>query len=225
MSQLFAAGRAAFGSRAITCLTASSTRRIPCRSASSSSSSERQQATPPPLPRAQPPLPRPPPPPTPFELLLEGKRFTCTECGKCCTGSGEIWANEAECAAIATHLRLPMLHFFRRYTKSYSRRPGWRMLKLQPGSDHCIFLEGGTKCSIYPVRPLQCSTYPWWPELMDPGEWAAEGRTVCEGIEHENALPVDVQDKAPVLRAATEYFAEQLAASNAGRLAKPRQGS
>jgi Fe-S-cluster containining protein len=120
-------------------------------------------------------LPQPPPPPTPFELLLEGKRFTCTECGKCCTGSGEIWANEAECAAIAAHLRLPMLHFFRRYTKSYSRRPGWRMLKLQPGSDHCIFLEGGTKCSIYPVRPLQCSTYPWWPELMDPGEQAGVG--------------------------------------------------
>ena len=23
------------------------------------------------------------------ELLLEGKRFLCTECGKCCQGSGE----------------------------------------------------------------------------------------------------------------------------------------
>lgn len=32
-------------------------------------------------------------PQNPYELLLDGKRFVCTECGKCCQGSGErgVW--------------------------------------------------------------------------------------------------------------------------------------
>ena len=27
----------------------------------------------------------------------------------------------------------------------------------------CVFLTKTKKCSIYPVRPLQCLTYPFWP--------------------------------------------------------------
>jgi Fe-S-cluster containining protein len=151
-----------------------------------------QQSAQPPFPQAQATLLQAPP--SPYELLLEGKRFTCTECGKCCQGSGEVWANDAECAAIARHLGLSPSHFLARYTKAYSRRPGWRMLKLQAPTGDCVFLEGGKRCTIYAVRPLQCSTYPWWPELMDPGEpqtdsqaAAGAGRgehvTTCGGAE------------------------------------------
>ena len=35
----------------------------------------------------------------------------------------------------------------------------------------CSFLGEDKKCSIHTVRPSQCSTYPWWPELMHPKEW------------------------------------------------------
>ncbi len=56
----------------------------------------------------------------------------------------------------------------RSYTKSYSRKPGWRMLKSQANGD-CVFLKDGRQCTVYSARPLQCSTYPWWPELMDDG--------------------------------------------------------
>ena len=45
--------------------------------------------------------------------------------------------------------------------------------------------------------------------------WVAEGREVCEGIEHETALQVDPAERAPTLRAATAYFAEQLVAKQA----------
>lgn len=124
---------------------------------------------------------------------------------------------------MARHLGLQQSDFLARYTKAYSKRPGWRMLKLQPATGDCVFLAGGTKCSIYPVRPMQCSTYPWWPELMDPAAWVGEGRAVCEGIEHEEAPLVDAQDKAGVLRAATDYFADQQAAAEAGRRGRRRQ--
>jgi hypothetical protein len=35
---------------------------------------------------------------------------------------------------------------------------------------------------VYSARPLQCSTYPWWPELLSSSEWREEGASVCEGI-------------------------------------------
>lgn len=163
-------------------------------------------------------------PQNPYELLLDGKRFVCTECGKCCQGSGEVWANEAECAALARQLNMSLPHFLSRYTKSYSRKPGWRMLKNQANGD-CVFLRDGKQCTVYGARPLQCSTYPWWPELMDDASWVAEGRAVCEGIEHEDAVPVDPGEKAAVLQAATDYFAEQAAAAEEGRRAgKKRRG-
>ena len=149
-----------------------SSRRRPDRAAASSSasSSSSEQAA------AAAPLP---PPPDPYQLLLEGKRFVCTECGKCCTGSGEVWANERECAAIAAHLGVTLAQFLARYTKAYSRRPGWRMLKLAQPSGDCIFLREGRHCSIYGARPLQCSSYPWWPELMDPGVAAQQAARCC----------------------------------------------
>ncbi len=67
------------------------------------------------------------------------------------------------------------------------------------------------------------------PLLRLPGRgaasWVAEGRAVCEGIEHEDALRVDARDKAAVLQAATNYFAEQTAAAEEGRRAgKKRRG-
>lgn len=40
---------------------------------------------------------------------------------------------------------------------------------LVQGSDACVFLEG-TRCGVWGARPVQCATYPFWPELMHPGE-------------------------------------------------------
>ena len=34
----------------------------------------------------------------PFRSLVEGRRFHCTQCGKCCTGSGEVRLSTAESA-------------------------------------------------------------------------------------------------------------------------------
>ena len=32
--------------------------------------------------------------------LVADKRFKCTECGKCCSGAGEVWVSEVECASL-----------------------------------------------------------------------------------------------------------------------------
>eukprot|EP00955_Chlamydomonas_euryale_P066854 359660-Chlamydomonas_euryale.AAC.22 len=52
----------------------------------------------------------------------------------------------------------------------------------------CVFLLPDNKCSIHSVRPGQCSTYPWWPELMDGPGWNDEKHNVCEGFDHEDSV-------------------------------------
>lgn len=69
----------------------------------------------------------------------------------------------------------------------------------------CIFLEDKL-CSIYKVRPTQCATYPWWPDLMNPVSWQVEAAEVCEGLDHEDAESLDVQQASEKLMTAAEYF-------------------
>ena len=42
---------------------------------------------------------------------------------------------------------------------------------------------------VYPVRPLQCRTYPFWPEVLASRQaWQREARR-CEGINRGRAVP------------------------------------
>jgi len=109
----------------------------------------------------------------------EGLRFECTGCGQCCTGSpGYVWVSEADIQAISDYLKIPLEEF----SKKYLRKVGNRYSLLEKaGNFDCIFLEG-KKCKIYPVRPIQCSTYPWWPELVESPERWQETAYHCEGI-------------------------------------------
>lgn len=72
----------------------------------------------------------------------------------------------------------------------------------------CIFLRG-TECIVNDAKPLQCRTYPFWPELMDPEAWQAERLDMCEGLDHPEACELDVEQAALQLKASTEFFARR----------------
>ena len=73
--------------------------------------------------------------------LVSDKTFKCTECGKCCTGAGEVWINDAECNRIAEHLALGVDTFKDTYCKSYDKIAGWHALKYKPGPDKVCLLQ------------------------------------------------------------------------------------
>ena len=52
---------------------------------------------------------------------------------------------------------------------------------LEKDNYDCIFLkEGG--CMVYPYRPKQCETYPFWAHVLeDSDSWNREGKS-CPGI-------------------------------------------
>ncbi|KAG2428344.1 hypothetical protein HXX76_010490 [Chlamydomonas incerta] len=152
----------------------------------------------------------------PFKSLVAGRRFSCTMCGKCCTGDGEIWLAPEEIPRIAKHLNLSTQRFLDTYTKQYSKYSGWRMLKTAGDSGQsCVFLSplDGKTCLVHSVRPSQCSTYPWWPELMHDGEWEWEKTNICEGFDHPDAPPLDVEEAARQLKEANTMTQLRLLAS------------
>jgi len=125
----------------------------------------------------------------------DGLKFKCTQCGNCCTGPpGFVWFDEEEAIAIADHLGLSVDEFHKRYCKKKYGRWTLDEVSRKHGFD-CIFLrrdeQGRGLCSIYPVRPTQCRTWPFWPEnLRSPRAWRRASRH-CPGIDHGNFYPAE----------------------------------
>jgi Fe-S-cluster containining protein len=119
----------------------------------------------------------------------DGLRFRCTQCGNCCSGPpGAVWFSAEEELAMASHLGLEADEFRRRYTRRLGRGRSLGERVTEAGHD-CIFLDresqpGKAVCSIYEVRPLQCRTWPWWPEnLGSERAWeATRTRVPCPGM-------------------------------------------
>ncbi len=112
-----------------------------------------------------------------------GLRFSCTECGKCCTGSpGYVWVNHDEIDAMADYLKIPVDKFKRTYLRQKNGR--YSLVELGSRNYDCIFLKDKT-CSIYPVRPTQCRTYPWWQRNLNSKESWEEAAKTCEGINND----------------------------------------
>lgn len=134
----------------------------------------------------------------------DGLRFTCTQCGNCCTGApGYVYVTEEEIEKIAdflgdgdgrsrtrrgelgpNHLR----RVGRRYSLTEDRKSG-----------DCCFLkhvDGKRVCTIYPVRPLQCRTWPFWDiNLESPESWEEAARG-CPGMnrgEHHELVQINVR--------------------------------
>lgn len=122
-----------------------------------------------------------------------GLRFTCTQCGNCCSGApGYVFVSEDESRAIAAYVQLDPTEFRRRHT----RRVGARRSLRERDNGDCEFLvttENGKRvCGIYPVRPAQCRTWPFWQSnLSTPAAWETTGRG-CPGVNRGALHPLPV---------------------------------
>ena len=101
-----------------------------------------------------------------------GLHFECVQCGNCCSGPpGYVWVTRAQIKAIAEFLG----RTDGTLDKSQLRRVGLHYSLTERPDGDCIFLKrqgGQATCSIYPVRPKQCRTWPFWNEnLKSPDGW------------------------------------------------------
>jgi len=108
-----------------------------------------------------------------------GLKFQCTRCGACCRGEpGYVWVARRDIRAIARFLHLSRDEFRQQYVREAL---GDLSLVELPDGD-CIFWSSDG-CRIYPVRPVQCRTFPFWNEyVQSPRGWAHAG-TRCPGVD------------------------------------------
>lgn len=125
---------------------------------------------------------------------VAGLAFECTGCGRCCAGpeEGYVWATDEEIQRIARFLGLSESATRSRYVRKVGRR---RSLKENKANNDCIFLsdpqDGGRKCAIYPVRPVQCRTWPFWPANLRSSEAWGYAALRCPGINRGDIHPLE----------------------------------
>lgn len=95
---------------------------------------------------------------------------------------------EEEIQRLAQALSMELEAFGKRYLRRY--HDGYALVDGPDGA--CIFLTPANQCRVYEVRPLQCRTYPWWPEyLTSLAHWEAQQR-ICPGIGTGPRIPYSV---------------------------------
>lgn len=140
-----------------------------------------------------------------------GLEFTCTQCGNCCTGGpGFVWITKEEIVRLAEHLKITPEETVEQYCRKIDGKFSLKEQRNGDQFD-CIFLRESAgaapasnasearkgqagratteppdtpkrSCAIYPARPLQCRTWPFWPEnLRSKENWNRAGRR-CHGI-------------------------------------------
>lgn len=128
----------------------------------------------------------------------KGIKFKCTSCGKCCSGSpGYVFLTKKEAANIAEFLGLPLKDFFKRFLRHTSKQLSLIEVEKSPQQYDCVFLKDN-KCTIYPCRPKQCQTFPWWPQNIHTPQALEELSKECEGFRQEDAPLVsfkEIQDE------------------------------
>lgn len=109
-----------------------------------------------------------------------GLHFSCTQCGKCCTGApGYVWVSPDEIKGMAAFLDMSVEDFSKKYIRQVGEK--YSLTENEQDNFSCVFLKE-KKCKVYGARPKQCRTYPFWPHvLMSRQSWEKAAQE-CEGI-------------------------------------------
>ena len=118
-------------------------------------------------------------------------RFKCQQgCSNCCKSGGVVLISVEDVAKISKYLKLSKEDFLKRYTKKDSNK----IFLIDQEINDCIFLEYD-KCRIYPVRPVQCKTFPFWPQNMKSEKRWNTIMDECPGIgEGKEYTRQDIED-------------------------------
>lgn len=113
---------------------------------------------------------------------IQAQGFYCTRCGKCCTGTDDdpaiVMVSPDEITAIMQYTGLEREAIARPFPQSFTMHDKevtfeWALVHQE---SRCRFYTDGA-CSIYPVRPWICRTYPF---MLTDGN--LDEPSCCEGL-------------------------------------------
>lgn len=105
-------------------------------------------------------------------------RFECQSgCTSCCEQQGFVYLTEEDITRLSAFLGLTPEAFEIRYVY---RTKNLRRLRV-PRHAQCEFLQDGG-CSVHLAKPMQCRTFPFWPELVGNKKNWAKAAAWCPGM-------------------------------------------
>jgi len=98
---------------------------------------------------------------------------------------------------MAAKLGLDEATFYKQFAHQLDGKWSLTENETEHGFD-CVFLDrqtipGKAICSIYEARPVQCRTWPFWPEnLRTQRHWeTVKRRTPCPGMNSGKLVPIE----------------------------------
>jgi Fe-S-cluster containining protein len=124
-------------------------------------------------------------------FYAEGLRFACTGCSKCCRHEpGYVFLSSKDIFRLMDATGLAFRDFLVKFTRTVDSGTGYAISLKETARFDCIFWKDG--CTVYPARPLQCSTYPFWERIVETrASWLAEAED-CPGM---NSGPLVSREK------------------------------
>ncbi len=114
-----------------------------------------------------------------MSFYKHGLKFACAFCGECCRiKDGYVWISRHDLERLIEKTELPDEEFRRLYTEVVDK---FVVLKSFPNGD-CIFFDEKIGCKVYDKRPLQCRTFPFWPDNLANEESWRKTAAFCPGI-------------------------------------------
>jgi Fe-S-cluster containining protein len=114
-------------------------------------------------------------------IYAKGLQFECLNCGRCCTGfPGYVYLSEHDIARASEFLRMQDGEFIERHTRIVNVFHERRLSLTERKNFDCVFWNEG--CTIYPARPYQCRTFPFWKRhMISRREWEKTA-SICRGV-------------------------------------------
>ena len=119
-----------------------------------------------------------------------GLMFSCNQCSDCCRKPPAlVLLSGTDLERLAKWAGVTEEQFTLMYCRWIPLDDGYDYLSLREKKNYdCIFWNNGG-CEAYTARPVQCSTYPFWTEILaSPKSWQEEAKE-CPGINEGDVVP------------------------------------
>jgi len=136
----------------------------------------------------------------------DGLSFECTRCSRCCRfDPGYVFLSYNDLRKLLEHTGMRRGDFLQRYCRTVNISGEYRLSLKEKLNYDCIFwsAEG---CRIYGSRPLQCRSFPFWPENLINRDYWDQAARHCPGInkgtvhtEAEIQRWIDLRENEPII--------------------------
>lgn len=113
--------------------------------------------------------------------LKKGLAFQCQQCSYCCRFEpGFVFLTSTDIKKLASYFKISTKAYIDNHCRKVHGVGGTQISLKEKKNHDCQYWDQG--CTVYPARPVQCISYPFWSSILESEErWKKESE-FCPGI-------------------------------------------